>query len=98
VPELIEDGKNGFLIQTPYSWENYFEDDGSLNRDKLKENVHKEHPQIVKQLVEKISILIEDRKLCEKMGKRSREIIEKGKLSITNRNKQLKRIYKEALE
>ncbi len=98
VPELIEEGKNGFLIKTPYSWENYFEKDGSLNRARLKEDVHKEHNEIVRQLVEKLSILIEDKELCEKMGKRSREIIETGKLSIAKRNEQLKRIYKEALK
>src|SRR3989304_10240883 len=28
VPELIEDGKNGFLIKSPYSWENYLTKDG----------------------------------------------------------------------
>ena len=98
VPELIDDGKNGFLIKTPYSWENYFTREGKLNREKLKKDVMKKHPEIIKQLVDKTSILIENKRLREKMGKERRKIIEKGKLSIKERNKKLKRIYEEALK
>ena len=58
----------------------------------------KVHPEIVKQLVEKLSILIENKKLREKMGKEGRKMIEEGKLSIKERNKKLKKIYEEALE
>ena len=67
VPELIEDGKNGFLIKTPYSWENYLIQKKGKNigfKDKeFTKDVRKLHPEIVKQLVEKLSILIEDRRL-----------------------------------
>ncbi len=98
VPELIEDGKNGFLIKTPYSWENYFNKGGIFQREKFNSDMKKEHLEIIKQLVEKISILIENKKLRNKMAKKSREIIEKGKLSIKERNKRLLRIYKEALK
>lgn len=97
VPELIEDGKNGFLIKTPYSWETYYEKK-VMNRKRFKKDIEKEHPEIIKQLIEKISILIEDKKLGEKMGKESKKIIEKGKLSIDERNKKLRRIYEESLK
>lgn len=98
VPELIEDGKNGFLITTPYSWEKYFNKKKNLERQRFKKDIKKEHPEIIRQLVEKISILIKNRGLREKMGKLSKEIIEDGKLSIKERNKKLLRFYKEALE
>ena len=99
VPELIEDGKNGFLIKTPYSWENYFDKRKHFDSKKATRDWEKLHPEIVKQLVEKLSILIENKKLREKMGREGRKLIEEknGKLSISKRNKQLKRIYEEAL-
>lgn len=100
VPELIEDGKNGFLIKTPYSWENYLDERKTLNTKKLDKDWEREHPEIIKQLVEKLSILIENKKLREKMGNESRKMIEDedGKFSITRRNKQLRKIYEEALK
>jgi glycosyltransferase involved in cell wall biosynthesis len=100
VPEIIENGRNGFLIKTPHSWENYFKKDGNLDRRRYSKDIQKEHPEIISQLVEKISILIKGKKLREKMGKESRKMIEneEGKFSISRRNKQLRRIYSETLE
>tara|TARA_Y100000310_G_scaffold167546_2_gene167382 strand:+ start:21889 stop:23028 length:1140 start_codon:yes stop_codon:yes gene_type:complete len=98
VPELIDDGKNGFLIKTPYSWENYLDKNNKLNTKKMDNDWKKPHPEIVKQLVEKLSILIENKKLREKMGSEGRKLIEVGKLSIGKRNEQLRRIYEESLK
>ena len=86
------------MITTPYSWEKYFNKKKNLERQRFKKDIKKEHPEIIRQLVEKISILIKNRGLREKMGKLSKEIIEDGKLSIKERNKKLLRFYKEALE
>lgn len=99
VPELIEDGKNGFLVDTPYTWENYLKSPkkGFKQKDFM-QDIEKDHPEIVKQLVDKLSILIENKALREKMGRYSRELIENGKFSIKKRNEQLKRIYQEVLE
>jgi len=99
VPELIENGKNGFLIKTPYSWENYLPEKrgGDFQYKKFEKDTNRIHPEIVNQLVEKLSILIENKRLREKMGKESRKLIEDGKLSIKERNKKLGRIYEEAL-
>ena len=99
VPELIEDGKNGFLIKSPYSWENYLLKKGFAQK-RFTRDIEKDHPEIVEQLVEKISLLVENKKLREKMGKESRKMIEdeNGKFSITRRNKQLKKIYEETLQ
>lgn len=99
VPELIEDGKNGFIVNNPYTWENYLlegKKKGLKEKDYLKD-IQKEHPEIINELVEKISILIENPSLRLKMGEESRRIIEEGKLSIKERNNHLKKIYEEAL-
>ncbi|HTZ41679.1 MAG TPA: glycosyltransferase family 4 protein [Candidatus Omnitrophota bacterium] len=100
VPELIEDGKNGFLINSSYSWENYLYKYGRLDEKTVSRDWQKLHPEIISQLVDKLSILIENKKLREKMGKESRKMIEEkdGKFSIAKRNKQLKKIYEEALK
>ncbi|MDD5699648.1 MAG: glycosyltransferase family 4 protein [Candidatus Nanoarchaeia archaeon] len=99
VPELIEDGKNGFLIKSPYSWENYLDENNKLDTERMLIDWKKPHPGIIKQLVDKISILVEDKKLREKMGRESRKMIEdeNGKFSIIRRNKQLRKIYEESL-
>lgn len=94
VPEIVEDGKNGFLVKTDLSHENYY--GRKTEYERIRKRVD---PDIVKQLVEKLSILIEDKKLREKMGKEGKKMIEdpNGKFSIERRNKELKRIYDEAL-
>ena len=100
VPELIEDGKNGFLVNNPYTWENYLlkgKRKGFRQKD-YEKDIKKVHPEVVRQLVEKLSLLIKNKKLRDKMGQESRRIIEKGKLSINERNKKLLRIYREALK
>ena len=43
-------------------------------------------------------ILIENKKLREKMGKNSFKLVDTGKFSIKKRNKKLRRIYDEALK
>jgi glycosyltransferase involved in cell wall biosynthesis len=95
VPEIVIDGKNGFLVKTDLSHENYYErgKEYEIRRRKIDWN-------IVNQLVEKLSILIEDKKLREKMGKTGRRMIEErnGKFSIERRNKQLGKVYEEAFK
>ena len=95
IPEIVDDGKNGFLVKTDLTHENYYNRGKEYIRD-----TRKVDPDIVNQLVEKLSILIENKKLREKMGKAGRKMIEdkNGKFSIERRNKQLRRIYEEALK
>jgi glycosyltransferase involved in cell wall biosynthesis len=92
LPELVKDGYNGFLVKSPIRWYDY-----RFNLDKYVEEVKKPHPQTVKELVEKISILIENPRLRKKMGENSFKLVSSGKFSIKERNKKLKRIYEEAL-
>lgn len=94
VPELVEDGTNGFLVKTNLTHENYYD-----RVDKYNEDIRKVNQNIVDQLVEKLSILIEDKKLREKMGLAGRKKIEDSKSKLNNdyRNKRLSKIYEECL-
>jgi glycosyltransferase involved in cell wall biosynthesis len=98
VPEIIEDGKNGFVIKSRYSWENYFTAGKNLDMKKYSRDTKREHPEIIRQIVDKVSYLIENPKTAEKMGREGRKMIEDGKFSIKERNKKLSRIYEEALK
>ena len=82
--EVIEDGKNGFIISH----------DGDVNYY----NLGDKEKMIVKELVRVCSILIENKNLRDDMFRYSREIIRNGKFSLKQRNLKLMRIYKEALE
>ena len=101
IPEIVEDGKNGVLVHPPISM---FADDFSIKwgpkTSKWKEFLDitkKINGDFIQDLVEKTSILIEDKSLRSKMGKNGKKQIEKGKFSIEKRNKKLKRIYEESI-
>jgi glycosyltransferase involved in cell wall biosynthesis len=98
MPELVENNKNGFLVDTPIS----YYDKKFLFRWKdlphLNQIVRKDKPKIVKALVEKTSLLIHNSALRKKMSKEAKKEVVKGKFSIKTRNKKLKQIYEEALK
>lgn len=93
IPEIVEDGKNGLLVNSPISafGKDYLNQEIPLNLRTDYVN------QIVDGLVEKLTILIEDSKMRKAMGEASRHAIEKGKFSLDHRNNQLTRIYQSAL-
>ncbi len=82
--EMMQDKINGFLIEVS----------GRLKR----KSIGKEEEKLVRKLIEKTSILIENKKLREKMSKNCIKLIKNGKFSIKNRNKKLKSIYTQALK
>jgi len=101
IPEIVDDGKNGFLIDArKYDWA----DNNGLMKKQFLINPERRirmytlnKPEIVKQLIEKISLLIENSRLRRKMGRYGRMLVEKGKFSIKERNKKLKEIYEKAI-
>jgi len=82
--EIVEDGRNGFVIERP----NY------LNIYKIGRNEEK----LIEEMVKKASLLIEDSSLRRKMGKYGRKLVEKGKFSIKQRNEKLRRIYEDVVK
>jgi len=93
--EMVQNGKNGFLIRPPFE----LKPDLPLTHE-LREILYARGPdtRLVKELAEKTSILIEDEKLRRRMGIAGRREIETGKFSVKRRNKKLKEIFDEAIE
>jgi len=95
LPEIVEDGYNGLLVHADVVWDKYIYKEAHLKN--FIRDVREYHPDVIKQLVEKISILIEDSSLRRKMGRRNHRLVESGKFSINVRNKKLREIYENAL-
>lgn len=86
--EIVEEGRTGFIV------------DSDLQIDPLKFSKIEKGPlkeKILKEMTEKTSKLIEDKRLREKMSKNCINEIKNGKFSIKERNKKLRKIYEEAL-
>jgi glycosyltransferase involved in cell wall biosynthesis len=95
--EIIEDGKTGFLVHDPKTAK--FTEGPVLRLDDPrygKEILKGPDPNMVEELIEKTSALIENPKLRRKMGEAARWEIAYGKHSIWERNKKLKQILDEA--
>jgi glycosyltransferase involved in cell wall biosynthesis len=95
-PELVEDGKTGFLV--PKSEVAQYIDGFIVhfNSPEYKKVVTTIDPKMMQALIEKLSILIENPELRREMGKAGRWEVEHGKFSIEKRNEKLKRIFDEA--
>ncbi|MBT9150326.1 MAG: Lipopolysaccharide core biosynthesis protein RfaG [candidate division WS2 bacterium] len=97
-PELVKDGETGFIIKKSekiqYYRENFIPNWSAPETLKMIKKIN--DPRVVKELVEKTSILIEDENLRKRMGKSARQEIETGKFSIEKRNEKLKGIFDEA--
>ncbi len=96
--ELIQDGKNGFLIR-PTNIKKFYTKYELPNEHSLSylKEVRKIRPYVTEKLVERLRLLIEDQKLRERIGSEARKTIEQGEFSITHRNKLLKNIFDEAI-
>jgi len=100
-PEWITDGITGFLIRhaedVPYLWGYYFPPGPTPIGPVYVEKIKHLHLDVVRRLVGKVSILIEDESLRRRMGRAARQEVEEGKFSIQRRNARLKLIFDEAL-
>lgn len=92
-PEVIENGKNGFVITIPgYKPEDYIQE---YNIKKMNES---NNEKFIEDLVFSMEKLIKNKKLRENMGKESFNLISEGKFSLKERNKKLRKVYEEALK
>jgi glycosyltransferase involved in cell wall biosynthesis len=94
--EIIENGKTGFLVHNSKAAK--FTDGPVLRLDDplyRKEILKGPDPDLVEELVEKTSTLIENPKLRRKMGEAARWEVTYGKHSIRERNKKLKQVLDE---
>ncbi len=98
IPEAVEDTKTGLLVD-PLPTLPYYTWNGAPNGINIEflPYVRKYRPQLVNQIVEKTSLLIEDAAFMRKLGRQARASIETGRFSIENRNSKLKRIFDEAV-
>lgn len=99
IPEIIEDGENGYLVKTPICpYEEDFTrktEDGVVKY--LSTIIDSECTGLTDQLVEALRKLAGDDRLRARMGQKGLEMVRTGKFSIQARNVQLKRIYDDAL-
>jgi glycosyltransferase involved in cell wall biosynthesis len=72
--------------------------DTILNRNECIRAIRVFEREVIQELTEKASILIENPKLRKRMGEKARWEIEHGKFSIKERNRKLKGIFDEATE
>jgi len=100
LPEMVEQGKNGFLIESPVK---YFNKDFTPNRALFDDRVdigklaqRNFYPGVSNGIVNYASILIEDEKLRKKMRQHSMNLI-KTRFSEEVRKKKLREIYEEAV-
>ena len=88
VPEIIDDGRNGFVISTTLR----SHDDNYLP---VYTNPYdyRERERLAKEIAQKIALLIEDRHLLRKMADYSYYLATEGRFSVKYRNEQLRRVY-----
>lgn len=99
--EMVKDGETGFVIRksekVSYYIENFIPIWNYTPGSRFMKTIKMVDPNVVQELVEKTSILIENEDLKKRMGRAGRWEIENGKFSIEERNKKLKRIFDEAI-
>jgi glycosyltransferase involved in cell wall biosynthesis len=94
--ELVQDGITGFLTKAPKNLpEDYYM--GNFSPSQWPKICRTLDPELVEEIVEKVSNLIEHPDLRRRMGKAARWEVEEGKFSMQKRNEQLKRIFDEAI-
>jgi len=97
-PELIENMKNGLLIELPDP-KLFYSKNGTPN-DHSKQfliEMRKLRSYMKNRLVECLKLLIENKKVRKEIGMKARLTIEKGEFSITRRNEILKEIFEESI-
>lgn len=97
VSEFVKDGESGFLVQES-EYVPQFQDGLPLPQvsPMVRKALKTTDPRLVQDLVEKASILIEDRDLRRKMGAAGRWQVEHGECSVERRKAKLKEVFDQA--
>jgi len=92
LPEINHENKTGFLIKFP-EWyhKKLFFNPFLFSRESVKLN----KKEIISQLIEKTSLLIEDSSLRKQFGRNGLSEVEKGKFSVKFKQKQMKELFGE---
>lgn len=96
--EFINDGTSGLLVEPSKKIPYYYKDTAHPNfgSKEFRKAIRTPDPQVVSELVQKVSLLVEDPELRRRLGKSARYEVEAGRLSSAVRNEKLKRICDEA--
>lgn len=95
-PEMVEGGRTGFLVPKSDAGQYIRDSVVHLDSQEFQRAVERTDLDLVEALVEKLSLLIEDRELRRAMGRAGRLQVEQGKFSIEKRNEELKRLFDRA--
>lgn len=91
IPEMVEDGRSGLLIDTALF------DCERLFRGYVVKSIPEEfHEYMSEQVYEKLCLLLESESLRKKMGEAGREIVQ-SRFSVRKRNARMREIYEETL-
>lgn len=101
VPEIVENGKNGFCIPSGFSsldssyMVKYHRDLG--NEKEFYSKIMRLDEKFISEVYEKAALLVEDTAMRKHMGNTGKEMVANGKFSIKTRNKKLREIYDSCL-
>lgn len=94
--EMVQDGITGLLINKQRDLRYHDENLIPLwGESSFLKKILKTDPVMVDELVDKLTVLIQNRKLRERIGKVGKREIDEGKFSIIERNKQLGKLFDE---
>lgn len=96
-PEFVEDGRTGFLVKASKHVPYYYRDTlhPNFGSPAFQNAIQTSDPESVADLVRKVSLLIEDAEMRQRLGKAARQEVAVGKLSRAVRNEKLKKILDE---
>jgi len=103
IPEIVENGVNGYLVD---DIKNVWYDSGFVPKLNYRQEYHStdrvfatenEHMRAVEGLVFRLEKLIEDPELRNRIGCANRQKISEGLFSVDNRNRELVSVYREAI-
>jgi len=98
-PEIVENGKTGFVVNHPMKWhDEKFQNLELFPGEYLKKLKVFHDKKYIEELAKKLMILIKEKKLREKMGEAGYKEVSEGKFSIKIKNKKLEEIYRESIK